>query len=118
MVERYAAGDFSSRLTRGGTGAFQRLLGKTDHLATALQAKSENESRSKEFLKDTVTDISHQLKTPLAALNMYAEIISAEPEKPETVKAFAEKATVSLGRMERLIYLLLSKRRIWEDLSG
>ena len=118
VVERYAAGDFSSRLTRGGTGAFQRLLGKTDQLATALQAKSENESRSKEFLKDTVTDISHQLKTPLAALNMYAEIISAEPEKPETVKAFAEKATVSLGRMERLIYLLLSKRRIWEDLSG
>ena len=112
VVERYAAGDFSSRLTRGGTGAFQRLLGKTDQLATALQAKSENESRSKEFLKDTVTDISHQLKTPLAALNMYAEIISAEPEKPETVKAFAEKATVSLGRMERLIYLLLKMMRL------
>lgn len=112
VVERYAEGDFSSRLTRGGTGAFQRLLGKTDRLATALQAKSETESRSKEFLKDTVTDISHQLKTPLAALNMYAEIILAEPEKPETVKAFAEKATVSLGRMERLIYLLLKMMRL------
>ena len=112
VVERYAEGDFSSRLTRGGTGAFQRLLGKTDRLATALQAKSETEFRSKEFLKDTVTDISHQLKTPLAALNMYAEIILAEPEKPETVKAFAEKATVSLGRMERLIYLLLKMMRL------
>lgn len=112
VVERYAEGDFSSRLTRGGTGAFQRLLGKTDRLATALQAKSETEFRSKEFLKDTVTDISHQLKTPLAALNMYAEIILAEPEKTETVKEFAEKATVSLGRMERLIYLLLKMMRL------
>lgn len=112
VVERYASGDFSSRLTRGGAGAFQRLMGKTDQLATALQAKSETESKAKEFLKDTITDISHQLKTPLAALNMYVEIISAEPERPETVKEFAEKATVSLARMERLIYLLLKMMRL------
>ena len=112
VVERYAAGDFSIRLARGGTGAFGHLLGKTDQLATALKAKSENETQAKEFLKDTVTDISHQLKTPLAALNMYAEIISLEPEKTETVKEFTEKSLVSLGRMERLVYLLLKMMRL------
>lgn len=112
VVERYAAGDFGRRLTRGGTGAFQQLLRKIDQLATALQAKSETESKAKEFLKDMVTDISHQLKTPLAALNMYTEIISSEPEKTETVKEFAEKSMISLGRMERLIYLLLKMMRL------
>ena len=111
-VGRYASGDFSERLTRGETGTFHRFLGKVDQLATELKAKSETEYEMKEFLKDTVADISHQLKTPLAALNMYVEIIASEPEKTETVKKFSEKAAVSLTRMERLIYLLLRMTRL------
>lgn len=53
-----------------------------------LKAKSETEHKTKEFLKSTISDISHQLKTPLAALMMYQEIIEAEPDNTETVKNF------------------------------
>ena len=49
-----------------------------------LKAKSETEHKTKEFLKSTISDISHQLKTPLAALMMYQEIIEAEPDNTET----------------------------------
>lgn len=111
-VEKYAQGDFSERLTRGGTGGLNHLFSKVDQLATALRAKSEAESEAKNFLKDTISDISHQLKTPLAALNMYTEIISAEPDQPETVKRFADKSVSALGRMERLIRLLLKVMRL------
>lgn len=111
-IERYAAGDFSERLTKGGTGGLDHLFVKVDQLATALRAKSEGESKAKDFLKDTITDISHQLKTPLAALNMYIEIINEEPDHPETVKNFTGKALSSLERMERLIYLLLRVMRL------
>ncbi len=111
-IERYAAGDFSERLTKGGTGGLDHLFVKVDQLATALRAKSEGESKAKDFLKDTITDISHQLKTPLAAFNMYIEIINEEPDHPETVKNFTGKALSSLERMERLIYLLLRVMRL------
>lgn len=111
-IERYAEGDFSERLTKGGTGGLDHLFVKVDQLATALRAKSEGESKAKNFLKDTITDISHQLKTPLAALNMYMEIIYGEPDHPETVKNFAGKSISSLERMERLIYLLLRVMRL------
>lgn len=111
-VERYAEGNFSERLAEGGTGGLDRLFGKVDQLATALRAKSEEESKAKDFLKDTITDISHQLKTPLAALDMYMEIIYEEPDHPETVKNFAGKSISSLERMERLIYLLLRVMRL------
>ena len=111
-VEKYARGDFSERLTRGGTGGLNHLFSKVDQLATALRAKSEAESEAKNFLNDTISDISHQLKTPLAALNMYTEIISAEPEQPETVKRFADKSVSALERMERLIRLLLKVMRL------
>ncbi len=112
IIERYAQGDFGRRLTRGGTGDLNHLFAKVDQLATALRAKSESEARAKEFLKDTITDISHQLKTPLAALNMYMEIISADSDQPDTVRQFAGKSISSLERMERLIYLLLKVMRL------
>ena len=56
-----------------------------------LQAKNESEHKTKEFLKNTISDISHQLKTPLAALEMYQEIMEAEPDNAETVKEFSKK---------------------------
>lgn len=49
-------------------------------------------------LFSALSDISHQLKTPLAALTMYQEIIADEPEHPDTVRVFSAKMSVSLRR--------------------
>ena len=68
------------------------MFGGIEELAVALQAKNENEHKSKEFLQEMVSNISHQLKTPLAALSMYTEIIMDEPDQPDTVTSFAEKS--------------------------
>ena len=56
-----------------------------------------------------VSDISHQLKTPLAALNMYMEIMM---EDKDAVEFFGEKALLSLERMERLTGNLLKIVRL------
>lgn len=111
-VECFAEGDFSGHLPWNQTGTFYRLFASIDQLAKALQTKCESEHASGEFLKNTVSDISHQLKTPLAALQMYTEIISAEPEQPETVRKFSLKTMQSLIRMEDLIQNLLKMMRM------
>lgn len=67
--------------------------------------------RQKSFLK-TISDISHQLKTPLSALMMYQEIIENEPENSETVKEFSLKIGTALKRMEQLIQSMLKITRI------
>lgn len=112
VVEAYLQGDFGRRLSRNEEGVLQRFLASVDSLATALQAKGETEHRTKEFLKDTVSDISHQLKTPLAALQMYLEIILEEPDNREAVKCFGEKAVQSVTRMQQLIAALLKMMRL------
>ncbi len=66
----------------------------------------------KEFLKTTVSDISHQLKTPLAALSLYQEIILNEPGEAETVALFAEKSQLALARIEGLVQTLLKITRL------
>ena len=77
-----------------------------------MQAKNENEHKSKEFLQEMVSNISHQLKTPLAALSMYTEIIIDEPDQPDTVTSFAEKSMASLQRIEQLVGALLKMARL------
>lgn len=115
VIARYGDGEFSERLPRGDSGSLCHLFGAVDQLATALQAKSEAEAQSRIFLKDTISDISHQLKTPLAALELYMEIIMGEPDKPDTVAEFARKCAGSLERIERLIQSLLKIMRLDAD---
>ncbi len=107
IIKEYAEGDFSNHLPRAESGMLYSLFSSIDQLATALQAKNETEQVSKEFLKNTISDISHQLKTPLAALSMYNEIIIDEPDNIETVTNFSGKTNHALGRMEQLIQALL-----------
>lgn len=108
----FSEGDFTMHLPRSDEGTLYQLFAYVDNLASALQAKGEAEYKAKEFLKNTISDISHQLKTPLAALNMYNEIISEEPDNPETIIEFSRKTTTALDRMEQLIQSLLKITRL------
>lgn len=112
VILHYADNRFETHLPSGGTGALYRLFGSIEQLALSLQAKSEMEHRAKGFLKNMISNISHQLKTPLAALNMYMEIIAEEPGNEETVQDFSRKSIQSLERMERLIQSLLKMARL------
>lgn len=115
-MDRFMEGDFEEHLPRVGEGGLYRLLGKVDGLANALFAGNEEAVKAKEFLKDTISDISHQLKTPLSALIMYNEIIESEvgadTEDKEAVLAFTEKTSAALTRIEELIQALLKVTRL------
>lgn len=112
VIARYAEHRFDAHLPDGQTGSLCRLFGSMEELAQSLQAKGEAERRAKNFLKDMISNISHQLKTPLAALSMYTEIMQGEPGKEEAVRIFTEKSMRSLERMEHLIQSLLKMARL------
>ena len=75
IIDNYIHGDYSHHLPQDSEGEIFHLFASIEQLATMLQAKNESEHKTKEFLKNTISDISHQLKTPLAALEMYQEIM-------------------------------------------
>ncbi len=113
QIERFTRGDFSGHLPmENQKGTICRLFASVDQLARAMRAGYETENHSKQFLKDMISDISHQLKTPLAALNLYTDIIAGEPEHPDTVRTFSQKSMESLLRMEELIQSLLKIVRL------
>ena len=72
-----------------------------------LSAQASNENREKEFLKNTISDISHQLKTPLAALNIYNGLMQEEVKCISDMQEFASLSEKELDRMETLVQNLL-----------
>ena len=97
--------------TRGSTvgkeGELYRLFHEINSLAAILNAHAENEAKSREFMKDTIADISHQLKTPLAALNIYNGILQGEAENLPEIREFTDLSEQELDRIETLVQNLL-----------
>ena len=109
---RFIEGDFSRRLPQLGEGSVCRFFASVDQLATILQSKNDAQEKTKAFLKGTISDISHQIKTPLAALCMYNEILLDEPERADVVAHYAKRTGQALSRMQALIEAMLRITRL------
>ena len=107
QINAFLDGDTNARIKCDKEGELYKLFHSVNMLASVLNAHLENEQRSKEFLKNTISDISHQLKTPLAALNIYNGLLQGETENIPSVKEFADLSEKELDRIETLVKNLL-----------
>lgn len=112
QIGEYLSGNLDAHIECDGEGELNRLFHEVNSLATILNAHAENEERAKHFLKDTISDISHQLKTPLAALNIYNGILQGDPADTATVKEFTALSEQELDRIEALVQNLLKITRL------
>ena len=109
QVREYISGNSNARIESNEEGGLYRLFHEVNSLAAILNAHAENEVKSKKFLENIISDISHQLKTPLAALNIYNGIIQTEAETKDypTVTEFSHLSEQELDRIETLVQSLL-----------
>lgn len=106
-ITEYISGNKDARIECDEEGELNKLFHKINSLAAILNAHADNELKSKEFLKNTISDISHQLKTPLAALNIYNAILQSESESLPQINEFAKLSEEELDRIETLVQNLL-----------
>lgn len=107
QIREYMSGNQNARIECEDEGELYRLFHEVNSLVSILNAHAENEGKSKKFLKDTLLDISHQLKTPIAALNVYNSIIQEEAKDLSTIKQFTSLSEQELDRIEILVQNLL-----------
>lgn len=93
-------------------GAMYRLFHEVNSLVTMADAHADSERRAKEFLRRTISDISHQLKTPIAALNIYNGILQQETADAATVRKFTSLSEQELDRIESLVQSLLKMAQL------
>ncbi|MGK4581146.1 ATP-binding protein [Kitasatospora sp. HPMI-4] len=103
-AERLGSGDPRPRDRRYG-------VPELDRIAEVLDTSAERIARMLTAERRLAADASHQLRTPLTALSMRLEEITALAEDPNTVR---EEATIALQQVERLtdvVQRLLTNQR-------
>lgn len=107
VISAFLDGNESARIACDEEGEMYRLFHSVNTLATVLNAHAQKEKHAKEFLKGTISDISHQLKTPLAALNIYNGLLLDEVQESPTVREFIMLSEQELDRINTLVQNLL-----------
>ena len=78
-----------------------------------LKESRNRELNEKVFLRDIISDISHQLKTPLASLNVFIDLLLEDKiEDEEKKKQVLHEAANQLNRMEWMVLSMLKLARI------
>ncbi len=107
QITEYISGNKDVTIECNDEGELYRLFHEVNSLVAILNAHAENEKNAKRFLRNTISDISHQLKTPLAALNIYMGLIQEEAKEYPAIQEFALLSEQELDRIEALVQNLL-----------
>lgn len=127
QIAEYLSGSKSIPIECDEEGELYRLFHEVNSLVSILDAHAENEKNTKKYLKHTISDISHQLKTPLAALMIYNGIIQEEAKENPAVMEFGKRSEQELDRIDTLVQSLLKITKLdagtivleqtWESVS-
>lgn len=94
-------------------GSVGILYSNFEKMVFALQQSRQKELDEKLFLRDIISDISHQLKTPLASLNVFLDLLVEDKIKdPEKKQQVLHEAQNQLNRMEWMVLSMLKLARI------
>jgi len=112
-TEKIVDGNFKVKLFKEKEGELSKLNFEFNRMSKCLQLTLEELREEKKLLKNMISDISHQLKTPLTSLKMFNELLlDGADEQPEIRREFLGKSLVQIDRMEWLIHTLLKMARL------
>lgn len=112
-AEKVVEGDFTICLKEEGEGNFSILNHQFNQMVNRLENSLDTLKKEKAFLKNMISDISHQLKTPLSSLIIFNDLLlQDESMELETRLNFLEKTKSQLERIEWLTINLLKVARI------
>ena len=113
VAERVVQDDFSHRLPESDDGDFATLNHNFNQMANRIQLSLQVLRDDKIFLKNTISDISHQLKTPLSSLIVFNELLLETEDMDTTTQTkFLKKSKSQLERIEWLTINLLKMARL------
>lgn len=99
-----AAGDLSCVTdTKGLFGDFKAHAEDLNSAAVGMTIAVEDRLKSERMKTELITNVSHDIKTPLTSIINYAGLIGNEPCENEKIKEYVEVLTRQSERLKRLI---------------
>lgn len=107
----YTGGDVID-ISDNSEGELSVLKGDIYKMTLALQEKNELLKKDRNYLADTLSNISHQLRTPLTSMFMMADFLSDPGLTQEKRDEFLNNLINQLKRIEWLVTSLLKLSKI------
>ena len=97
---------------------FSALVSKIRQIQEVLENRARNADREKAQVKSLVSNMSHQLKTPLANLSLYAEILSQREVASERKAEFANKMQRQIEKLSWIVESLSKMVKLEQNIEG
>lgn len=95
-----------------------RVAPLTSRLQLMLVDDRTRERRVEMIRRDFVANVSHELKTPIGALNLLAEAVGEAADDPEAVIRFAARMRTESERLTRLVQQIIDLSRLQGDTAS
>ncbi len=99
-------------------GEYSALISKIMQIQEVLGNHAKDAEKEKEQVKSLVSNMSHQLKTPLANLSLYAEILEEEGISQERRAEFADKMNRQVERLNWIVGSLSKMAKLEQNIDG
>ncbi len=115
-LRKITNGDYSLDIRDNAEGELSILKNDIFKVTLMLSEQSSYLQQDKVRLTDAISDISHQLKTPLTSMVVMADLLSNPNLDPAKRKEFTHNIQVQLERIEWLVSSLLKIAKIDADI--
>lgn len=101
---RTAAGNYSQPVqTRKMLWEFKRIAENINHVSDGISVAVEEKMKSERFKTELITNVSHDIKTPLTSIINYVDLIKKEEITNETMQEYVEVLDRQSQRLKKLI---------------
>lgn len=98
------------------TGIHSQLTEQMERVGHAIRVLKTRLEEEQENTKEMITDISHQLKTPVAALKLSLELLDDAQTTEEEKREFLDRGKREVEKLEHLMGMLLNLSRLEADM--
>ncbi|RLV54983.1 two-component sensor histidine kinase [Aeromicrobium phragmitis] len=95
-----------------------RVAPLTSRLQLVLIHDRTRERQVETIRRDFVANVSHELKTPIGALNLLAEAVGEAKDDPEAVVRFSQRMQAESERLTRLVQQIIDLSRLQNDTAS
>ena len=110
-LNQVCAGNYSLNVSENAEGEISILKNNLYKVITILKSQKEQLETDKEYLADSLADISHQLKTPLTSMLVMTDLLKEEKDEKRKTE-FLSVIESQLDKMKWLIITLLKLSKL------
>lgn len=102
-AEAIASGRFDHTVEEKGRGNLARLAHLLNNIKQSIKTSVDRETKSERLKSELITNVSHDLKTPLTSIMNYVDLLKRKDLPPETVASYVEVLDQKTQRLKVLI---------------